>query len=101
LLMQGMSSMPPNPISLTICFLNSLSFETMAKTAFGVQRLVMFAAEDALLSLEFGEDGVTDPPPRVLPEGAEEDGPTGRLGFVPNSGTHFSSRWITMFVRPN
>ena len=78
--------------------LNSLSLETTAKTALGEQRLVMLAADEVSSSLEFGKDGVTEPPPRALPVGAEDEGPTGRLGLVGNSGTHFSPRSTTMIV---
>jgi len=82
--MQGISRIPPKPISLTIYFLNSLKLEIREKTDFGEHRLVMHKAETASSSLELGEDGVTDPPPSFLPIGADDDGPKRREGLEGN-----------------
>jgi len=82
--MQGISRILPNPISLTICFLNSLKLETRENTDLGEHRLVMLTAETASSSLELGEDGVTEPPPPDLPVGADDDGPKRREGLEGN-----------------
>jgi len=84
-----MSRIPPNPISLTICFLNSLKLDTREKTDFGEHRLVMLDAEAASSSLELADEGVTDPLPPYLPLGAEQEGPPRRRGLEVKSGTHF------------